>query len=237
MADFGDDISFSGDDENEDDDFLSDVDLAPLHDRGLSLPSPYVDNGPYIPISPVVPRVPPRSPPGVPPRAPDVTIVGQPPERWYQRKEKGTEQSFSIESSIPFDDYTLDLLFVSSCGETTYDPVGNTRKIDNGFSHHRTKDTRNSDLHLTVRPTIHICTRKGDCLFVLQLTLSSGYVVRSRPFSVHSKRPVQNTFRPDAIRILRQLEWCPTTQRCHICNNASNIGHLPICALNELLPG
>lgn len=161
-------------------------------------------------------------------------VIQQPPEQWYQR---GTGQEFTIEAWQPFGDYTLELLFAPHAGGTDYESVSKTRKVGNGLIHNKRNDTRDTDTHLTVRPKIDICTRKGERLLVLQLTLSSGYVIRSRPFGVKNRQPKPNTFKSDAKRVLQQLEWCPSTHRCHLCNQAYSNGHTPTCDLRLLLSG
>jgi hypothetical protein len=168
----------------------------------------------------------------VPQLVPIVTIIVQPPEQWYQR---GIDQEFSIQTRIPFNEYTLELLFAPSLGNTDYEPVSNTRKTGNGLTHNRHQDIRDSSTHLTVRPKIDICTRKGERLMVLQLTLSNGSVVRSRPFGVKNRKPKPNTFKSDAMRLLQHLEWCPHTQFCHICFQSSALGHTSVCSMGLLV--
>jgi hypothetical protein len=176
-------------------------------------------------------------------------VTRQPPEQWYQRRTPcgpGTpivppltiEQIFSIESSVPFTTYALDLLFVPPhAGVVVYEPVRNTRKSGNGMRHDARKDTRDSSTQLTVRPKIDMCTRVGDRKVVLQLTLSTGHVVRSIPFSVKNRHTQPNNYRSDVTSVLKQLEWCPIAQTCHICfANRRSGGHLSTCALYALLP-
>ena len=159
-------------------------------------------------------------------------VIKQPPEQWYQR---GTGQEFTIQVSRPFSEYTLELMFAPDAGGTDYELVSKTRKIGNGLKHNKNNDIRDSETHLTVSPKIDICTRKGERLFVLQLTLSSGYVIRSRPFGVKNREPKPNTFKSDAKRILQQLEWCPSTRTCHLCNQTYEDGHTTTCELRLLL--
>jgi hypothetical protein len=162
----------------------------------------------------------------------DVLIIKQPPEQWYQR---GIGQEFTIESRRPFSEYTLELLFSPVAGDTNYELVSNTRKAGNGLNHNKNNDVRDSDTHLTVRPKIDICTRKGDLLFVLQLTLSSGSVIRSRPFSVKNRQSKPNTFKSAAKRVLQQLEWCSSSHTCHVCNQTCEDGHTSTCEIYLLL--
>lgn len=161
-----------------------------------------------------------------------VIVIKQPPIQWYQR---GTDQEFSIQSRTPFSTYKLELMFSPSLGGTVFEPVCNTRKTGNGLTHNTQNDTRDSSLHLTVRPKIDVCTRKGERMFVLQLTLSSGHVIRSRPFSVKNRQPKPNTFKSDAKRAIQQLEWCPTTQACHMCLHTAIDGHSTTCLIRKLL--
>jgi hypothetical protein len=159
-------------------------------------------------------------------------VTQQPPEQWFQR---GHDQAFTIETQQPFSDYSLDLLFTPHSGGIDYESVSLTRKMGNGLRHNKTNDIRLHDRHLSVRPKIDICTRKGERLMVLQLTLSSGQVVKSRPFGVKNRQPKPNTFKSDAKRVLRQVEWCPATRSCHFCNQLYENGHLITCALQMLL--
>lgn len=161
-----------------------------------------------------------------------VVVLQQPPQQWYQR---GTGQMFAIRSTDSFDDYTLDLLFAPRSGGFEYAPVRTTRQVGTGLVHHKSKDIRESNTHLIVYPKIDICTRKGDCQFVLRLSLSSGRVVTSRPFGVKNRKPNPTSFTSDAKRALNLLEWCPSTGTCHICNQTFRTGHLPICAIGRVL--
>ena len=159
-------------------------------------------------------------------------VIKQPPEQWYQR---GTGQEFSMEAWRPFSEYTLELVYAPGAGGTDYELVSKTRKVGNGLVHNPNNDIRDSETHLTVRPKIDICTRKGERLFVLQITLSTGYVIRSRPFGVKNRQPKPNTFKSDAKRILQQLEWCPLNRTCHLCNQSHLQGHTTACELRMLL--
>jgi hypothetical protein len=161
-------------------------------------------------------------------------VIKQPPEQWYQR---GTGQEFTIEAWRSFSEYTLELMYVPDAGGTDYELVSKTRKVGNGLIHNKYNDVRDSDTNLTVRPKINICTRKGDRLFVLQLTLSSGCIIRSRPFGVKNRKAKPNTFKSDAKRILKQLEWCPSTNTCHMCNQSYEDGHTTTCDVRLLLLG
>ena len=163
---------------------------------------------------------------------PVINVTQQPPEQWFQR---GHDQAFTFETQEPFLNYSLDLLFTPHSGGTDYESVSLTRKVGNGLRHNKINDIRLHDRQLSVRPKIDICTRKGERLLVLQVTMSSGLVVRSRPFGVKNRQPKPNTFKSDAKNVLRQLEWCPITRSCHICNQHCESGHLITCALQMLL--
>jgi len=165
-------------------------------------------------------------------QSPGVVVLTQPPIQWYQR---GTDQEFTIRSTTPFSGYTLALMFAPDSGGSVFEPVCNTRKTGNGLTHNTRNDTRDNNQHLTVRPKIMVCTQKGGRLFVLQLTLSSGEVVRSRPFSVKNRQPKPNTFKSDAKRAIHQLQWCPTTQTCHLCLQSVHNGHSATCVIRTLL--
>ena len=195
-----------------------------------------------FPIAPSSPSAPPSSPsappssPSAPPSSPScpgITIITQPPEIWYQRGKKG--QEFTIEANIPISGYTLELVYVPTAeSPLEYDLARNTRKAGNGMSHEKKNDSQASEFHLTVRPKLTMCSRKYDRPFMLQLTLSTGHVVHSSVFEVHNRVHTENSFKPDAICVLKQLEWC-TTGRCYICNQTSLNGHLSSCALFALL--
>jgi hypothetical protein len=163
---------------------------------------------------------------------PVVIVTKQPPANWFQR---GHDQEFTIETNQPFHDYSLELLFAPHAGGTVYEPVSVTLKVGNGIRHNKANDIRLHDRHLSVRPKVDICTRKGERAFVFQLTLSSGQVVKSTPFGVKNRQPKPNTFKSDAKKVLRQVEWCRITQSCPVCNQRFDIGHLDTCALHMLL--
>lgn len=207
--------------------------LSPRHPRFDRSRSPSLP----VPLQQPVPLAlpPPFHPPRSPVPVPEFIITKQPPEQWYQR---GTNQEFSIETRSSFTEYTLELVFAPDVGGSEYEPVSITRKVGNGFkTNTRSRDTRDSNVQLTVRPKIDICTRKGERLFVLQLTLSSGLIIRSIPFHVKNRQPNPTTFKSDANRVLRQLEWCDKTQTCHICHHSITTGHMDTCTLRSLLYG
>jgi hypothetical protein len=208
------DSQFFGNEEEDDDDMMA---RRMVYFNPIPIQEPLIMN-----MEPVVPPL----------EEVGALVIKQPPEQWYQR---GTGQEFSIEAWRPFSEYTLELMFAPDAGGTDYELVSKTRKVGNGLVHNPNNDIRDSETHLTVRPKIDICTRKGERLFVLQLTLSTGYVIRSRPFGVKNRQPKPNTFKSDAKRILQQLQWCSLNSTCHVCNQTFKQGHTTTCELRMLL--
>lgn len=155
-----------------------------------------------------------------------------PPLIWYQRV---NGQCFSLQTPKGTHKYTIALVYQPLKKDDPYQHVVGTQKHPTGFNHDPTTDVWSETGSLTIAPSIHVCTRVSGPSFLFQLTFSNGTQFHSRPFVVRSKVPVPNTFRNDALRVLRQLEWSPVLKICFICNNTPLEGHQADCRMWELL--